>query len=144
MSEKKPEVSVKIIKAYESPVNKAEAPTALTDDQSSGSQWITPPLDLRGIEIMVDHSPILPQCIRAYKDNIAGFGISLRYKDDQEENEGMREEWDRADEIIKLLSIEKATKEVFEAIIEARETFGRYLGILAAFTSPAIHCIVSP
>ena len=31
---------------------------------------------------MVDESTILPQCIRAYKSNIAGFGIDIRYKDD--------------------------------------------------------------
>ena len=35
-----------------------------------------------GFPAWVDESTILPQCIRAYKSNIAGFGIDIRYKDD--------------------------------------------------------------
>jgi len=129
MSDKKPGVAVSIIKAQE--IQKADASTALTNDQSSGTEWISHPMQLEGLEIMVDHSNILPQCIRAYKDNIAGFGIALRYKEDIDEIDAMKAEWEAADKVVKLLSIEKATKEVFEAVIEARETFGiAYLEVI--------------
>ena len=73
---------------------------------------------------LVKHSTILPQCIRAYKNNIAGFGIGVRYVDDVEETPEMAAEYSRAEEIIELLNIEQDTKEVFEDIIEARETYG--------------------
>ena len=73
---------------------------------------------------MVQNSSILPQCIRAYKSNIAGFGIGIRYTEDVEETEEMKAEWDMAEEVLELLSMEKDTKEVFEDIIDARETYG--------------------
>lgn len=74
---------------------------------------------------MVSHSSILPQCIRAYKNNIAGFGIGVRYKEDYpEETEEMKAEFTKAAEIIELLNMDMDTKEVFEDIIEARKTYG--------------------
>ena len=61
---------------------------------------------------------------RAYKNNIAGFGIGVRYSVDQEETPEMAAEYTRAEEIIELLNVEQDTKEVFEDVIEARETYG--------------------
>lgn len=90
----------------------------------SASDWIPKPVDMKGLEIMVQHSTILPQCIRAYKNNIAGFGIDVSYIDDIDENEESKKEWDALERILDLLSIEKDTKEVFEKVIEARETYG--------------------
>lgn len=90
----------------------------------SASDWIPKPVDMRGLEIMVQHSTILPQCIRAYKNNIAGFGINVSYIDDIDENEESKKEWDALKRILDLLSIETDTKEVFEKVIEARETYG--------------------
>ena len=43
----------------------------------NASEWITHPIDMRGLKELVDNSTILPQCIRAYKSTIAGFGISV-------------------------------------------------------------------
>ena len=83
-----------------------------------------PPVDLKGLRVLVKNSAILPQCIRAYKNNIAGFGIGIRYKEDIEETEDMAIEFNKAVEILELLNTEQDTKEVFEDIIEAREIYG--------------------
>lgn len=66
----------------------------------------------------------MPQCIHAYKNNICGFGINVRYIDDSEETEEKKAELDRAQAIIDLLSIEEDTKEVFEDLVEQREIYG--------------------
>lgn len=127
-----PQVTAHVFKAREQPIKKADSPTALNKENFSGSVWITPPIELYGLSSMVDHSTILPQCIRAYKDNIAGFGISLRYREDNEEETAeMKEEWNRADQIVSLLNIDQDTKEVFKHVIEERETFGiSYLEVI--------------
>lgn len=119
---KKPQYSVKVIKA---PIQKAENQTALArEEESAAGEWIRPAYELRGLEALVENSSILPQCIRAYKGNIAGFGIAVKYKDDVEETEDMSEEFTRAETIIRRLNSDKDITEVFEDIIEARETYG--------------------
>lgn len=106
-------------------VAKAETPLQLTVEQESAAgEWLAPPCDLRGLEQLKQNSTILPQCIQAYKSNIAGFGISVRYKEDIDETAEMAAEFERAQDIIELLTTEEDTKSVFEHIIEARETFG--------------------
>jgi len=121
-------VNVHVIKARAcEPINKAETATQVAAvKEGSASQWITPSIDMRGLKAMVSHSTILPQCIRAYKNNIAGFGIAIDYKEDYkgEETAEMKSEWDRADEALSLLNMDCDTKEVFEDVIEARETYG--------------------
>lgn len=88
MSEEKPvrQVGVKIVKAD----NFGETPTVFVESQKpieksdkseqlsmvnavNASEWITHPIDMRGLKELVDNSTILPQCIRAYKSNIAEF-----------------------------------------------------------------------
>lgn len=118
-------MGVRIVKAAAQPITKAEVSTQVTEQEAyNAGDWITPPLDLRGLRTLVKNSSILPQCIRAYKNNIAGFGIGVRYKDDIEETEEMAAEFNKAEEIIELLNLEQDTKEVFEDIIEAREIYG--------------------
>lgn len=120
-------MQVRIIKeqGQPAPVEKADTSVQITQQEVyNGGDWITPPTDLRGLRQLVKHSTILPQCIRAYKNNIAGFGIGVRYIEDAEETEEMAAEFKRAEEIIELLNIEQDTKEVFEDAIEARETYG--------------------
>lgn len=125
MGKGKGKVSAHIIKATAS-VIKSENPTQLDETADiTLSEWIDPPADLQGFKAYVTHSSILPQCIRAYKNNITGFGIGVRYKEDYpEETEEMKAEFVRAEEIVELLNLDMATKEVFEDVIEARETFG--------------------
>ncbi len=109
----------------ESVVNKSETSTQINRSRTfSAANWISKPLPMHALKRMVSESSILPQCIRAYKSNIAGFGIGVRYKDDIEENEEAEAEYKRLEEIIELLNTDKDTKEVFEDIIEARETYG--------------------
>lgn len=138
---KTPHVSVHIVKsaqaAEERPIAKAENPTQLDTQQArSAGEFVTPPYPLVGLKNMVKESNILPQCIAAYKNNIAGFGIALRYiVDDGDETTEMKAEWDAAQEIIDLLSLDMDTKEVFEDIIEARETFG--IAYLEVIRNPA-------
>lgn len=127
---KKPGVSARIIKASE-PIQKAETSTELHSITSDGAGFISPPTDLRGYKRLVNHSSILPQCIRAYKNNIAGFGIGVRYKEDLEETPEMKAEWDKITEVLEFLNMDQDTKEVFEDIIEARETYGiAYLEVI--------------
>ncbi len=125
-------MQVRIVKGYEAPVEKADTSVQVTAQEAfNAGDWITPRHDMRGLAHLVEDSTILPQCIRAYKNNIAGFGIGVRYIEDAEETPEMAAEFSRAEEIIELLNIEQDTKEVFEDIIEARETYGiAYLEVI--------------
>lgn len=120
-------MSARIIKAHPASemVKKADTSTQIeAQDAFNSGEWISPPIDQRTLAKMVSESSILPQCIRAYKNNIAGFGIGVRYNVDEEETKDMAAEYTRMEEIIELLTIEQDTKEVFEDLIEARETYG--------------------
>lgn len=111
--------------ASEPNIKKSDASTQVTAEGAyNAGDWIEPPVRLMGYKQLVNESSILPQCIRAYKNNIAGFGIGVRYCVDDEETSEMAAEYERAEEIIELLNTEMDTKEVFEDVIEARETYG--------------------
>ena len=139
MDEKKapaPKVTVKIVKSSDMDeptvfyaqrkVEKSDKGEQLDPSiQISASDWIPHPIDMRGLKILVDNSTILPQCIRAYKSNIAGFGISVGYTEDYDtETPEMKAEWDALKQIIALLNMDMQTKEVFENVIRDRETYG--------------------
>ena len=125
-------MQVRIIKEQQVLVTKADTSVQVTTQEAyNAGDWITPRNDMRGLANLVENSTILPQCIRAYKNNIAGFGIGVRYIDDAEETPEMEAEFQRVEEIIELLNIEQDTKEVFEDVIEARETYGiAYLEVI--------------
>lgn len=123
-------VSARIIKAV-NPIEKANTITAINDKNTSAGDFISPPSDIKGYKALVNNSSILPQCIRAYKNNIAGFGVGVRYKEDVPETPEMKAEWDRMSEILELLNMDQDTKEIFEDIVEARETYGiAYLEVI--------------
>ena len=129
----KGKAQVRIIKEQRAaPIEKADTSVQLTTSEAyNAGDWITPVNDMRGLRQMVKHSTILPQCIRAYKNNIAGFGIGIRYVEDVEETPEMAAEFKRAEEIVELLNTEQDTKEVFEDVIDARETYGiAYLEVI--------------
>ena len=75
MSEKKkaPGVQARVIKSRrQQPVVKAETATQLSEQAATSfSEWLDPPVAMRGCKSMVEHSSILPQCIKAYKNNVA-------------------------------------------------------------------------
>lgn len=130
----RPHVGARIIKVADpaAPIEKADTSLQLSkQDSYNAGDWLEPPIDLRGLKVMVSHSTILPQCTRAYKNNIAGFGIGVRYLEDVDENEDMVIEYNKALEIVDLLNTEQDTKEVFEDVIEAREIYGiAYLEVI--------------
>lgn len=122
MKGKKGNVGVKVITPN---IQKAEVSTQINKEKAyNAGDWIEPPARLEGLKVLVNESSILPQCIRAYKNNIAGFGIGIRYTTDDEETPEMQSEYERASEIVELLTTEEDTKEVFKNVIEARETYG--------------------
>ncbi|MCE0742277.1 phage portal protein, partial [Bacillus sp. G16] len=91
------------------------------DEQFNVNGMIEPPYDISALLVLSkEESTIVPQCIDAYKRNIAGFGHELQYKQpDIEETADMKKEWVIVDqEIIPTLSIEKPFKEVWEQLIE--------------------------
>ena len=118
-------INAQIIKSVEKPIKKADTTTAIEDDRHASSVWISPPTNQIGYQALVDNSTILPQCICAYKNNIAGFGLGVRYIDDnQEETPEMAAEYVRAEELLDLLSVDMDIKQQFENIIESKETYG--------------------
>lgn len=137
MSNSKPKVDVKVIKMDDPKsskimnISKAEMPLAVNDD-ATNVEWITPPLAMNGLRALADESTIIPQCRTAYKTNIAGFGISVQYREDyEEESEEMKNEFDAAKKILGCLNMDKDIKEVFEDLIELKETFGiAYLEVI--------------
>lgn len=150
------QVGVKIIKASEPMkptldlIAKSETPEQLSEvTRISAAEWIQHPIDQRGLKELVQHSTVLPQCIRAYKNNICGFGIGVKYSDDyEEETQEMIAEYTEAERIINLLNIDLQTKEVFENLIEARETYGiAYLEVIRDLAGDVVqieHIIDTP
>ena len=129
----KGKAQVRIIKERgTAPIEKADTSLQLSaQEERNAGDWITPLNDMNGLRHLVKQSTILPQCIRAYRNNIAGFGIGIRYVEDVEETPEMAAEFKRAEEIVELLNTEQDTKEVFEDLIEARETYGvAYLEVI--------------
>jgi PBSX family phage portal protein len=135
----KPGVGVRIVKQQEpmepysvfyddrtKKVEKSDKSEQLhVEEEYSSADWIPHPVDMRGLKALVSNSTILPQCIRAYKNNIAGFGIGVKYSGDyDEETEEMKAEWDKLEGIIDLLNMDCMPKEIFESLIEDRETYG--------------------
>lgn len=151
-----PSVGVKIIKSddksaplsvftdrktAEKSVEKSDKSEQLSRDNSSNaSEWISHPVDMRGLKELVDDSTILPQCIKAYKNNIAGFGLSVHYMSDyDEETEEMKAEWTQLEEIINLLNMDIMAKEVFENVIRDRETYGiAYCEVIRDFSGNVV------
>ena len=85
----------------ENNIRKADTSTQVTSENAfNAGDWIEPPVRMIGYKQLVTESSILPQCIRAYKNNIAGFGIGVRYRVDDEETPEMAAEYERAEEII--------------------------------------------
>lgn len=123
-------VTASIIKT-DKPITKEQEPTHLKESDSA-SVWIPRPVDMSGYEALVDESSILPQCIRAYGGNIAGFGLAVRYREDNgEETEEMKTEWKQLENILECLNFDMPAKEVFERLVELREEFGvAYLEII--------------
>lgn len=125
-------VNARVIKS--TTVSKSSTSTAMKDEGSSFGDLITPPYNPTDLIEMSKESTILPQCIDAYKQNIAGFGLGLQYKEDDtkvKETAEMKAEWDRVKEILKFFSFDKPFKDVWaEAIVHREQTGNGYIEII--------------
>ena len=111
-------------------VKKAETLTNITpEEQFNAGDWLEHPYNFDGLEALVEHSTILPQCITAYKNNVCGFGLSIDYLDeykqwDESEHPEIAQEYDAVQRILDLLSLDQDTKDLFGSIVATRERFG--------------------
>lgn len=106
-------------------VRKAMTPTAEDKADSGAAEWVEPYLPLEGLKTLARNSTIIPQCITAYGDNIAGFGLMLEYIEDvNEESPEMKAEWDKAQRVIDMLNPDGVASEVFKEAINERERCG--------------------
>jgi PBSX family phage portal protein len=125
-------VTAKVIKANS---NKSiDSSNAIELDKTGFSEIIEPPYNKKQLQEVKEQSSILQQCIEAYKQNIPGFGASLKYRVDEsqtKENAAMKNEWDMAQEFIKFFNFEKSFEDVWKDAIEDRESCGEgYIEIL--------------
>ncbi|NEZ40277.1 phage portal protein [Paenibacillus alvei] len=72
---------------------------------------------------LVKNSNIIPQCIEAYKHNIAGHGIALEYLPG-ENDETAKDEWDRAERFLETCNLEDSPDEIVSQLIEDLESTG--------------------
>lgn len=110
-------------------VQKSETSTAKSTDekQYSFAEFLEPKYSIQSLLEMKEHSTILPQCIEAYKQNIIGFGLQLKYKTDEtktKETPEMAAEWNRVTAALRYMSMEKPIEEVFKDAIDDREACG--------------------
>lgn len=103
----------------------------LTYKMSGGREQIrdltllNPPYDLSVLRSITDLSNILNQSIEAYKTNVVGFGMGIRYKvEDLEETPEMKAEWNQLELLVKDLCYERPAKEVIEEVISHFEECG--------------------
>jgi capsid portal protein len=116
------QIKANIIKSNSS--STANSENGKTGSSTISGDFIEPSAKLEGLKSFVENSSILPQCISAYKMNIAGFGVDVYYKnEDGEPTSEMQAELKKAKEIIELLNMDYDTKEIFESVIEAREIY---------------------
>lgn len=126
------QIKAKVIKA--STNTTITSPKAENEDSKVFSDILEPPYSKTQLFNIVDNSSILKQCIEAYKQNIPGFGASLKYNIDEskdKETPEMKAEWDRAQEFLTYFNFEKSFEEVFKDAIADRETCGEgYIEVL--------------
>lgn len=116
-------------KEYVIPIQKSEI--QFIDNSQT---LLSPPYDKSLLRSLMDYSTILSQCNEAYKQNIAGFGISPKYIEDETttgESSAKKAEWNRMDDLLDSLNDEMPLKEVFEtAILHREETGEAYIEVL--------------
>lgn len=129
------EVGIKLIKSrfdtykdvapMEEPISKSDRSEQLDEAATrSADEWIGHRINMYGLKALVEHSTILPQCIRAYQNNIAGYGIEVTYNGDFDETDEQKKEWDALERILDLFNFDMETKEIFEQLTSETETFG--------------------
>ncbi|GIO84541.1 hypothetical protein J25TS5_14730 [Paenibacillus faecis] len=79
--------------------------------------------DPSSCKLLVKNSNIIPQCIEAYRRNIAGYGIALEYLPG-ESDKTAKEEWDRAERFLETCNLEDSPDEIVAQLIEDLESTG--------------------
>jgi PBSX family phage portal protein len=72
---------------------------------------------------LVKQSNTLPQCILAYRQNVTGFGRGLKYKA-QESDETATEEWERAEEMLDTVVLDKPLETFLGEIMDDLDECG--------------------
>ncbi|ERI10238.1 phage portal protein [Aneurinibacillus aneurinilyticus] len=88
---------------------------------------------------IVKESNIIPQCIDAYKRNIAGYGIALEYLPG-ESDETALSEWEAAEKFLSTANLETSTEKIIEELIDDLEHCGNaYLEVVRGGEFPALY-----
>lgn len=94
-------------------------------DQARDLTLLNPPYDLSQLRSITELSDILNQAIEAYKTNVVGFGMGIRYKvEDLDETPKMKAEWNQLEQLVNELCYERPAKEVIEEVIRHVEECG--------------------
>jgi PBSX family phage portal protein len=110
-------------------IQKSETPTAKDADEKKYSiaDVLEPKYSISRLLEMKEMSTILPQCVESYKQNIVGFGLQLKYKNDEtkdKETPEMIAEWNRVDAALKYMHMEKSFIDILKDAIDDRESCG--------------------
>ncbi|MCM3699203.1 phage portal protein [Paenibacillus macerans] len=79
--------------------------------------------DPASCKLLVKNSSILPQCVEAYRRNIAGYGIALEYLPG-EDDKTAKDEWDKAEKFLETCNLEDSPDEIIGKMIEDLEQCG--------------------
>ncbi len=79
--------------------------------------------DPASCKLLVRNSNIIPQCIEAYKRNIAGYGIALEYMSGESDQTALAE-WERAEKFLETCNLEDTPDEIIGSLIEDLESCG--------------------
>lgn len=79
--------------------------------------------DPASCKLLVKNSNIIPQCIEAYKRNIAGYGIALEYLPGEKDKTAV-DDWNRAEKFLETCNLENSPEEIIGMLIEDLESCG--------------------
>lgn len=110
-------------------IAKAHNQTSVQDISSESKvglqNFLSPIYDPKSLREIVNHSTILPQCTKAYGQNIAGIGYEIAYWEDPGNADPTPEqqaEHDRLDEILTFMSLDSPLCDLLSKVIEDRES----------------------
>lgn len=142
----KPSMSISMIEfPEEKSILKSDKPTNIEpESEETSNDWLTHINFEMMYRSCIENSTILPQCIESYKNNIVGFGIGVRYKEDykNEETPEMEAEFKFAKNVIEMLSLECDTKDIFEQLVADVESNGiGYLEVIRNIDGKVVEII---
>lgn len=108
-------------------ISKSDKSTLIDPDYiTTASEWIEHINFELKYNSFIDNSTILPQCINAYKSNIAGFGLAVRYKEDYKGKEKARmvKEFKFLESVLDKLTDDFDSKNLFEQLVDDVESVG--------------------